>query len=178
MSGARSPRPRPAAAVMPTPLGTTPSVRSIVNSQPHLNARDLRRRRWPRRTWSPGSRRATARRPGRTWGGRGVVSTSPSRSPHCSAACGPPSAARTPGTCSATASTSSGGGRFGVAVRRPAPTSAGAGGAGGDFGGAAARLAAALFHHLAEAFELEALIVLSRDIQLLGRSVGVADGEL
>src|SRR5512132_1886053 len=72
----------------------------------------------------------------------------------------------------------SGGGRFGVAVGRPAPTSAGAGGAGGSFGGTAARLAAALFRHLAEAFELEALIVLCRDIELLGRSVGVADGEL
>src|SRR5215217_2153065 len=31
MSGARSPRPRPAAAVMSTPLGTPPSVGSIVN---------------------------------------------------------------------------------------------------------------------------------------------------
>src|SRR5215208_3059476 len=31
MSGARSPRPRPAAAVMPTPLGTPPSVASITN---------------------------------------------------------------------------------------------------------------------------------------------------
>src|SRR5215208_5078380 len=32
MSGARSPRPRPAAAVMPTPLGTPPSVPSIGNA--------------------------------------------------------------------------------------------------------------------------------------------------
>jgi hypothetical protein len=32
MSGARSPRPRPAAAVTPTPLETAPSVRSIVNA--------------------------------------------------------------------------------------------------------------------------------------------------
>jgi hypothetical protein len=42
----------------------------------------------------------------------------------------------------------------------------------GGFGGAAARLVAALFCHLAEAFELEALIVLSRGIELLGRSIG------
>jgi hypothetical protein len=41
MSGARSPRPRPAAAVMPTPLGTTPSVGSIVNESDPLNVREL-----------------------------------------------------------------------------------------------------------------------------------------
>src|SRR5512132_4180302 len=100
------------------------------------------------------------------------------RSPPCSATRAPPPTATTPGTGSATAQTSSGGGRFGGAVRRPASTSAGAGGGGGGFGGAAARLAATLFRHLAEAFELEALIVLRRDIELLGRSFGVANGEL
>jgi hypothetical protein len=41
MSGARSPRPRPAAAVMPTLLGTTPSGRSIVNELDPLNVREL-----------------------------------------------------------------------------------------------------------------------------------------
>jgi hypothetical protein len=44
MSGARSPRPRPAAAVTPTSLGTTSSVRSMSKRQPHLNARDQRHR--------------------------------------------------------------------------------------------------------------------------------------
>src|SRR5512132_1711079 len=44
MSGARSPRPRPAAAVMPTPLGTPPSVGSIANASDPLNVRELRHR--------------------------------------------------------------------------------------------------------------------------------------
>src|SRR5215217_5002925 len=44
MSGARSPRPRPAAAVMPTPLGTPPSVGSITNASDPLNVRELRHR--------------------------------------------------------------------------------------------------------------------------------------
>jgi hypothetical protein len=41
MSGARSPRPRPATAVMPTPLGTPPSVGSITNQSDPLNVREL-----------------------------------------------------------------------------------------------------------------------------------------
>jgi hypothetical protein len=44
MSGARSPRPRPAAAVISTPPGTTPSVRSIVNESDPLNVRELHHR--------------------------------------------------------------------------------------------------------------------------------------
>jgi hypothetical protein len=44
MSGARSPRPRPAAAVMPTPLGTPPSIGSITNQSDPLNVRELRHR--------------------------------------------------------------------------------------------------------------------------------------
>src|SRR5215212_9098907 len=52
MSGARSPRPRPAAAVMPTPLETPPSLRSITNQSDPLNVRG---------TWRPLLR--AARRP-------------------------------------------------------------------------------------------------------------------
>jgi hypothetical protein len=44
MSGARSPRPRPAAAVMPTPLGTPPAVGSITNQSNPLKVRELRHR--------------------------------------------------------------------------------------------------------------------------------------
>jgi hypothetical protein len=54
MSGARSPRPRPAGAVMPTPLGTPPLVRSIANESDPPQCSDLRHRQLsPRRsaTW-------------------------------------------------------------------------------------------------------------------------------
>jgi len=54
MSGARSPRPRPAGAVMPPPLRTPPSVPSIANQSDPLNVRELPHRQLsPRRsaTW-------------------------------------------------------------------------------------------------------------------------------
>ena len=56
MSGARSPRPRPAGAVMPTPLGTPPSVRSITNASDPLNVRELRHRQLGR-SWASSTAR-------------------------------------------------------------------------------------------------------------------------
>jgi hypothetical protein len=44
MSGATLAPPRLAAAVMPTPLGTPPSLRSITNASDPLNVRELRHR--------------------------------------------------------------------------------------------------------------------------------------
>src|SRR5215207_1605612 len=41
-----------------------------------------------------------------------------------------------------------------------------------------ARLAAALLERLAETLELQVTVVLGRDVELLGRAVGVADREL